>query len=91
MMRAGRIRACTSSRDPQQLSSFGPAIDHLRTTGGTVTRMGWDGDFLAVEPVDVENETALMTMPTSSSPTPTGCGCRGCRRDDLLADDWVVL
>lgn len=76
----------------QQLTSFGPAIDHLKTNAGTVTRMGWDGDFLAIEPVDIENESALMTMPYIFITYANGLRVPWMpTHADLLADDWVVL
>lgn len=74
----------------QHLSSFGPAIDHLKKNAGTVTRMGWDGDFLAVEPVG--DDEPFLTMPYIFITYANGLRVPWIpTHADLLADDWVVL
>lgn len=72
----------------QQLSSFGLIVDHLQT-GGTVTRLGWGGDFLwlmipgvdDVVPQHIRITNGLSGESSYWEP----------QQADILADDWVVL
>lgn len=73
----------------QPLTPLGPALEYLKS-GGTIARLAWVGDFLAVHDGDDAEGTLDMRYIFITSPagdrqpwTPTHA--------DLLANDWISL
>lgn len=72
----------------QPLTAFGPALEHLKADG-TITRLAWLGDFLAIHDGDDEDTRDMryifITSPAGDRQpwTPT--------HTDLLANDWISL